>query len=187
MCIVNTVVALCASCTAAFSLSGFMGGRFAPSTVQNATLAGGVAVGAIASLEMGLCTAAVLGAFGGMISTVGYQKLQPYLYEKLGLHDSCGVHNLHGLPGLFGSLASVVACAFIHDSSFHPNDKTTQAFAATRAHLHLHACTCTPARPTCDAGIPHGTAAGTQPRDALDGRGQRAARRAARDVPPTRG
>ena len=122
-----------------------MGGRFAPSTVQNATLAGGVAVGAIASLEMGLCTAAVLGAFGGMISTVGYQKLQPYLYEKLGLHDSCGVHNLHGLPGLFGSLASVVACAFIHDSSFHPNDKTTQAFAATRAHLHLHTCTCTPA------------------------------------------
>ena len=33
----------------------------------------------------------------------------------------------------------------------------------------------------------HGTAAGTQPRDALDGRGQRAARRAARDVPPARG
>ena len=38
----------------------------------------------------------------------------------------------------------------------------------------LHACT-----PPCDAGTPHGTAAGTQPRDALDGRGQRAARRAA--------
>ena len=45
----------------------------------------------------------------------------------------------------------------------------------------------TPARPTCDAGTPRGTAAGTQPRDALDGRGQRAARRAARDVPPARG
>ena len=130
-----------------------MGGRFAPSHVQNATLAGGVAVGAIASLEMGVATAAVLGAAGGMISTLGYEKLQPFLYDKIGLHDrcdgayllthalthsrahsfavlgSCGVHNLHGLPGLFGSLASVVACAVIHDPSFHPVDKNTQARA----------------------------------------------------------
>jgi len=127
VCITNTVVALSASCIASFSLSGLMGGRFAPSHVQNATLAGGVAVGAIASLEMGLATSAVLGAFGGMLSTLGYQKLQPYLYEKIGLHDSCGVHNLHGLPGLFGSLASVVACAVHHDPTFHPNDKSTQA------------------------------------------------------------
>ena len=87
VCIANTVVALSASCIASFSLSGLMGGRFAPSHVQNATLAGGVAVGAIASLEMGLATAAVLGAVGGMISTLGYQKLQPFLYEKIGLHD----------------------------------------------------------------------------------------------------
>ena len=87
VCIANTVVALSASCIASFSLSGLMGGRFAPSHVQNATLAGGVAVGAIASLEMGLAPAAVLGAVGGMISTLGYQKLQPFLYEKIGLHD----------------------------------------------------------------------------------------------------
>jgi len=127
VCIANTVVALCASCIASFSLSGLMGGRFSPSHVQNATLAGGVAVGAIASLEMGVATAAVLGAAGGMISTLGYQKLQPFLYDKIGLHDSCGVHNLHGMPGLFGSLASVVACAVIHDPSFHPVDKNTQA------------------------------------------------------------
>ena len=89
VCIANTVVALSASCIASFSLSGLMGGRFAPSHVQNATLAGGVAVGAIASLEMGVATAAVLGAAGGMISTLGYQKLQPFLYDKIGLHDRC--------------------------------------------------------------------------------------------------
>ena len=89
VCIANTVVALCASCIASFSLSGLMGGRFAPSHVQNATLAGGVAVGAIASLEMGVATAAVLGAAGGMISTLGYEKLQPFLYDKIGLHDRC--------------------------------------------------------------------------------------------------
>ena len=95
MCIANTVVALSASCIASFSLSGLMGGRFAPSHVQNATLAGGVAVGAIASLEMGVATAAVLGAAGGVISTLGYEKLQPFLYDKIGLHDRCdGTYSL---------------------------------------------------------------------------------------------
>ena len=29
--------------------------------------------------------------------------------EKLNLHDTCGVHNLHGMPGLLGAIAGVVA------------------------------------------------------------------------------
>merc|ERR1712072_852408 len=28
--------------------------------------------------------------------------------EKWGLHDSCGVHNLHALPSLVGAFASVI-------------------------------------------------------------------------------
>ena len=49
---------------------GLLGGKFTPAHVQNATLAGGVAVGAIASLEIGFALAAAIGAFGGMVSTV---------------------------------------------------------------------------------------------------------------------
>ena len=33
---------------------------------------------------------------------------QPLLLSKLKIHDSCGVHNLHGMPGLFGGLLSVL-------------------------------------------------------------------------------
>lgn len=28
--------------------------------------------------------------------------------SNMGIHDTCGVHNLHGLPGLFGGLLSVL-------------------------------------------------------------------------------
>ena len=36
--------------------------------------------------------------------------VQPFL-EKLRLQDTCGVHNLHGLPGVFSGVASAIAAA----------------------------------------------------------------------------
>ena len=32
------------------------------------------------------------------------------MHEKLKLHDTCGIHNLHGMPGVISALASVVMC-----------------------------------------------------------------------------
>ena len=42
----------------------------------------------------------LLGGIGGAVSSFGFNKL------CLGFHDTCGVHNLHGIPGLLGGLAA---------------------------------------------------------------------------------
>ena len=46
----------------------------------------------------------MVGLAAGAISTLGFFFLSPLLEEKAGLGDTCGVHNLHGIPGLLGGL-----------------------------------------------------------------------------------
>ena len=41
----------------------------------------------------------------------GYIYLTPLLQSKISLFDTCGVHNLHGMPGLLGGIASAFAVA----------------------------------------------------------------------------
>jgi len=49
------------------------------------------------------------GCVAGTVATLGYQVVQPALDDRLNINDSCGVHNLHGMPGVLGGLLSVLA------------------------------------------------------------------------------
>jgi len=56
--------------------------------VQNATLAGGVAVGSAAALSLHPAGALAIGAFAGALSTVGFAFALPGLEAKIGLGDT---------------------------------------------------------------------------------------------------
>jgi ammonium transporter Rh len=110
-CLINTIMALIGSTVAAFWASHWLGGgKLDPVHIANSTLAGGVAVGASARLDIGPGGALMLGIVAGTVSVLGYVYSSPKL-EKLGVYDTCGVNNLHGYPSLLGGLTSVLAVA----------------------------------------------------------------------------
>ena len=88
--------------------------------LQNATLSGGVAVGAVADLMIQPYGAFIIGTMTGCISCLSFRALQPWLFRKIGLHDTCGVHNLHGLPGLLSGMVSVIVVYFASEGIYGP-------------------------------------------------------------------
>jgi ammonium transporter Rh len=110
--VVNTYLSLCSSVVAAYVVSGYLGkGKFNIVDIQNATLAGGVAMGAAANMLCMPYGALIIGFFAGSLSTFGFHVITPFLDRVIGLKDTCGVHNLHGMPGVTGAIASIILSA----------------------------------------------------------------------------
>jgi len=119
--VVNTLFAVCGSCVVAFIASHIWRRerKFHMVDIQNATLAGGVAMGTCADLLIEPGSAIGIGGLGGLVSVLGYVYVQPFLEKRLGLHDTCGVNNLHGMPSLIGAFAGVIAAATAEIDGFH--------------------------------------------------------------------
>merc|ERR1712137_103179 len=117
--VINTVLALTASATNGFLFSHlFNKGKFNMVDIQNATLAGGVAVGSSCDMVVGAWPALLIGTIAGIASTAGFNRLQGFLEEKLDLHDTCGVLNLHGIPGFLGAIAGCFSAATATNTVF---------------------------------------------------------------------
>ncbi|NXC33489.1 RHAG protein, partial [Campylorhamphus procurvoides] len=129
--IINTYYSLAACTIVTFALSSLVDkrGKFSMVLIQNATLAGGVAVGTCADLNIHPFAAMCIGVLAGIVSVLGFQFLSPLLESKLNIQDTCGVHNLHGLPGILGGIAGIVVTAIKSEKNGHVLSPGKQAAA----------------------------------------------------------
>jgi ammonium transporter Rh len=113
---INVILALCGATLATYFTSIFLRGKIAAADIANAALAGGVAIGStcdIASPMESIC----IGIFAGAISTFGFAILQSKVQKLIKGIDTCGVMNLHGLPGLMGGLSALIVAEGINVSA----------------------------------------------------------------------
>lgn len=106
--VINTVVALCGATVMTFVLISLLRrGKPAIADIANASLAGGVAIGATCNL-VSTPMAFLIGVLAGAVCVIGYVVIQPAIQKRFKTVDTCGVHNLHGMPGLLGGLMAIL-------------------------------------------------------------------------------
>jgi ammonium transporter Rh len=151
--IVNTVLALCASNIFAFTFSRvFRGGKFKMLDIQRATISGGIAMASVTSVITVPGGALVVGCIAAFFTEVGFVYITPWLgrtREQLlffkaewAIDDPLGIHNMYGIPGIFGAVAGIISAAIVVDDEsiygetveeMFPHHKNNQA----AAHLAL--------------------------------------------------
>jgi ammonium transporter Rh len=77
--IVNTIIALAGSCLATFTTTAFLKSKFTMAHILNATISGGVGIGAASGLIINPGGSLLIGFITGVISTLGFQFLTPSL------------------------------------------------------------------------------------------------------------
>ena len=110
--IINTYLSIACSVIASIVVSKLVhGGKLNMEIVLNASLAGGVAVGSAADIIITPAGSMIAGFIVGCISAFGFAYLSAFVKKHLNLHDSCGVLNLHGIPGVIGALISAIVAS----------------------------------------------------------------------------
>jgi ammonium transporter Rh len=105
---INTILSLSGATLSTYLASVLLRkGKVSYADMVNAALAGGVAIGATCNV-VGPAGAFGIGLMAGALCVVGYALVQPRLDKALRVVDTCGVHNLHGMPGLLGGLMAVL-------------------------------------------------------------------------------
>lgn len=104
---INTIFALCAATVATYIFSKMIRGHVDVEDIANAALAGGVAIGSTCDLgNPGMSI--LVGLAAGALSTCGFSIIAPKVQNFLKGTDTCGVHNLHGMPGILGGLSAII-------------------------------------------------------------------------------
>nr|XP_013806569.1 PREDICTED: ammonium transporter Rh type B isoform X2 [Apteryx mantelli mantelli] len=125
----NNYLALAASTLATFVISPLLHeeGVLQMTQVQDAAVAGMAMMGMAGEMLLTPFGALIAGFLAGLISPLGFKFLTPVLCSKLNIQDACGVHNVHGMPGilgaLLGTLLTALASADAYGNRSHPENK----------------------------------------------------------------
>uniref|UniRef100_G1PBS1 Ammonium transporter Rh type B n=1 Tax=Myotis lucifugus TaxID=59463 RepID=G1PBS1_MYOLU len=117
--VINQIISLARTPRTQLLCQPFVGkdGRLDMVHIQNAALAGGVVVGTASEMMLTPFGALAAGFLAGTVSTLGYKFFTPVLESKFKVQDTCGVHNLHGMPGVLGALLGVLVTGLAtHDA-----------------------------------------------------------------------
>ena len=113
---INVILALSGATLATGFASIKLRGKIDAADIANASLAGGVAIGSVCNTASPV-EAMVIGIAAGAISTFGFAVVQSRLQKGLKIIDTCGVSNLHGIPGIFGGLAALLIVTGINHTA----------------------------------------------------------------------
>ncbi|XP_078448588.1 ammonium transporter Rh type C-like isoform X1 [Lampetra planeri] len=132
---INTYYALTACVLATVAMSSLLDkrGRLDMVHIQNATLAGGVAMGTSGEMMITAYGALIVGFVTGIVSTLGFKYLTPFLASKLKIQDTCGIHNLHGMPGIIGGITGAITAATAPTSGTY-GERLTDTFSVLTKH-----------------------------------------------------
>ena len=103
---INTVFALAGASIATYVFSKLIRGKLDVEDIANAALAGGVAIGSTCDIA-NPGSSLLIGIAAGALSTLGYSVIAPKVCNLIKGLDTCGVHNLHGMPGLLGGICAI--------------------------------------------------------------------------------
>ena len=97
--LMNSFLSILSSALWTFWLSRILNkdSKFEMEDILNATLAGGVAIGTTSDMNEYFFVPLLVGALAGMLSTLGYHYITPWLERTIGLIDVAGINNLHVL------------------------------------------------------------------------------------------
>ncbi|TRY58414.1 hypothetical protein DNTS_002043 [Danionella cerebrum] len=117
---INTYLSLAASVLTTFAISSLSKkhGKLDMVHIQNATLAGGVAMGTASEFMITPYGSLIVGFCSGIVSTFGYHFLTPFMERKLKIQDTCGIHNLHAMPGVIGGIVGAITAATASESVY---------------------------------------------------------------------
>lgn len=104
--VVNVILALCGSTLTTYLVSVSFRKKISIADIANAALAGGVAIGSTCA-DANHTLAVFIGIMAGGLSTFGFAVIQERQQKLMKIIDTCGVTNLHGIPGLMGGIAAL--------------------------------------------------------------------------------